>query len=194
MPDIELPKPEELEEIRNKTFTREVALTTAIFAVLLAITSLGGNNATKDMMLAQQQASDQWAFYQSKTMREHLYKTNAIQIESLLIERGSVMNAAALRRSLQAQQRQWPVFFLLNNFDSRNALHRRMRERLAAEAGRALLPFAVSKADELCEALSEQKTVLEFAPDAAVCGDFMRLAHWACNYFTSRDSRDREVA
>jgi len=106
----------------------------------------------------------------------------------------SVMNAAALRRSLQAQQRQWPVFFLLNNFDSRNALHRRMRERLAAEAGRALLPFAVSKADELCEALSEQKTVLEFAPDAAVCGDFMRLAHWACNYFTSRDSRDREVA
>jgi len=98
MPDVELPKPEELEEIRNKAFTRKVALTTAIFAVLLAITSLGGNNATKEMMLAQQQSSDQWAFYQSKTLREHLYKTNAIQIESLLIERGSAMNAAAKKK------------------------------------------------------------------------------------------------
>ncbi len=98
MPDVEIPKPEELEEIRNKAFTRRVALTTAVFAVLLAITSLGGNNATKDMMLAQQQSSDQWAFYQSKTLREHLYKTNAIQIESLLIERGSAMNAAAKKK------------------------------------------------------------------------------------------------
>jgi hypothetical protein len=89
--EIELPNPEELEEIRSKAFTRRVALTTAIFAVLLAITSLGGNNAMKEMLLSQQQASDQWAFYQSKVMREHLYRTNSIQIESLLLERGGAM-------------------------------------------------------------------------------------------------------
>ncbi len=95
MPDIELPNPAELEEARNKIFTKRVALTTAIFAVLLAVTSLGGNNATKEMLLSQQEASDQWAFYQSKVLREHLYKTNAIQIESLLLERGTSIRAAA---------------------------------------------------------------------------------------------------
>ena len=50
--EVELPNTEELEEIRGKTFTKRVALTTAIFAVMLAITSLGGNNAMKEMLLS----------------------------------------------------------------------------------------------------------------------------------------------
>ncbi len=91
MAELELPKPEELEEMRAKTFTRRIALTTAIFAVLLAITSLGGNNATKEMMLTQQQSSDQWAFYQAKVIREHLYKTNGLRMEADLLERGRAM-------------------------------------------------------------------------------------------------------
>jgi hypothetical protein len=95
MAEVELPNLEELEEIRGKTFTKRVALTTAIFAVLLAITSLGGNNAMKEMLLSQQQASDQWAFYQSKAQREHLYKTNARRIEADLVERGAGMKPEA---------------------------------------------------------------------------------------------------
>lgn len=91
MAELELPKPEELEELSSKTFTRRIALTTAIFAVLLAITSLGGNNATKEMMLTQQQSSDQWAFYQAKVMREHLYKTSGLRMEAELLERGPRM-------------------------------------------------------------------------------------------------------
>jgi hypothetical protein len=95
MAEVELPNLEELEEIRAKTFTKRVALTTAFFAVLLAITSLGGNNAMKDMLLSQQQASDQWAFYQSKVLREHFYKTNGLRIEADLLERGAGMKPAA---------------------------------------------------------------------------------------------------
>jgi len=95
MAKVELPNLEEPEEIRAKTFTKRVALTTAIFAVLLAVTSLGGNNAMKDMLLSQQQASDQWAFYQSKAVREHFYKTNGLRIEADLFERGTGMKPAA---------------------------------------------------------------------------------------------------
>jgi len=87
MAEVELPNAEELEEIRAKTFTRRVALVTAIFAVILAISSLGGNNATKEMLLAQQQASDQWAFYQAKVIREHLYRSQKMRIEADLLER-----------------------------------------------------------------------------------------------------------
>ena len=90
MSEVELPNPEELEEVKAKTFTRRVALVTAVFAVILAITSLGGNNAMKEM-LAQQQSSDQWAFYQAKVIREHLYKIQKMQAEAALAERGGSM-------------------------------------------------------------------------------------------------------
>ena len=91
MPEVELPNPEELEERRGKAFTRRVALTTAIYAVVLAIASLGGNNATKEMLLAQQQASDLWAFYQAKAIREHQYRAQKQRLEVDLAERGSTM-------------------------------------------------------------------------------------------------------
>ena len=91
MPEVEIPNPEELEEIRNKGFTRRVAITTAIYAVMLAIAALGGNNAMKDMLLAQQQSSDQWAFYQAKVIREHEYRIQQKRLEVELAERGADM-------------------------------------------------------------------------------------------------------
>jgi hypothetical protein len=63
MTEVELPKPEEMEEVMSHKFTRRVALTTAIFAAILAISSLGGSKAMKEMILFQEQASDQWAYY-----------------------------------------------------------------------------------------------------------------------------------
>ncbi len=98
MTEIEVPSHKELEEMRSKAFTRKVALTTAIYAVLLAITSLGGNHATKEMMLSQQKASDQWAFYQSKNIREVIYKSNSLRLEAELLERGSAMKSEVKKR------------------------------------------------------------------------------------------------
>lgn len=83
MADIELPEIEDLEEARSKAFTKRVALTTAVFAVVLAITSLGGSNAMKEMLLAQQQASNMWAYYQAKVIREHLYRSQAFLLEAI---------------------------------------------------------------------------------------------------------------
>jgi hypothetical protein len=90
MSEVELPNPEELEELKAKAFTRHVALTTAIFAVILAVSSLGGNNAMKEMLLAQQQASDQWAFYQAKNIREHFYRGQKQRLELDLLEKDSL--------------------------------------------------------------------------------------------------------
>ena len=87
MDEVELPKPEEMEEVMGHKFTRRVALTTAIFAVILAFSSLGGNNAMKEMILAQQQASDQWAYYQAKAGREHFYRGQKMRLELDLLEK-----------------------------------------------------------------------------------------------------------
>lgn len=90
MSEVELPNPEELEEHQAKAFTRHVALTTAIFAVILAIASLGGGVCMKEMLLAQQQASDQWAFYQAKVIREHYYRAQKERLELDLLEKESL--------------------------------------------------------------------------------------------------------
>jgi hypothetical protein len=98
MPEVELPNAEELEEIRGKAFTPTVALTTAIYAVVLAITALGGGNAMKEMLLAQQQASDQWAFYQAKVIREHQYRIARLRLEVELTEREASMASEARQK------------------------------------------------------------------------------------------------
>ncbi len=99
MAEVEIPDPEELEELRRKRFTRLVAMTTAVYAVALAITSLGGNNAMKEMLLAQQQASDQWAFYQAKVIREHLYRSQKLRLELDLLERSHSMKPDAREKA-----------------------------------------------------------------------------------------------
>jgi cellulose biosynthesis protein BcsQ len=109
-------------------------------------------------------------------------------------ESRSVRNASALQRLVREQAGESRLFFLLNSFDSGNAFHRRMRERLAAEAGSSLLPFAICPADELGEALSEGKTIFEFAPDAAVTGDFMRLVCWLGDFCQTTFCPTAEVA
>ena len=93
MAEVELPDPEELEERRDKAFSRRVALITAIYAVVLAIASLGGNNAMKEMLLAQQEASNQWAYYQSKVIREHLNRGNKLVLEMQLAEPSALKGA-----------------------------------------------------------------------------------------------------
>jgi len=93
MAEVELPKPDELHEHAANSFSRRVALVTAIFAVVLAIAALGGNHAMKEMLLAQQQSSDQWAFYQAKVIREHLYRAQKMRLEVDLTERAAAPRA-----------------------------------------------------------------------------------------------------
>ncbi len=93
MGEVEIPNPHELHELKERAFTRRAALTTAIFAVILAISSLGASKAMKEMLLSQQQASDQWAFYQAKVIREHLYLIQKMQLEAQLLEKGASLKA-----------------------------------------------------------------------------------------------------
>ena len=90
MAEVELPNPEHLEHQRSKAFSRRVALTTAFYAVALAVAALGSKVAMKEMLLAQQQSSDQWAFYQAKVIREHQYRGQKLLLEMQLAEPSSL--------------------------------------------------------------------------------------------------------
>ena len=104
MPEVELPDPHELEERRDKAFSRRVALTTAVYAVVLAIASLGGNNAMKEMLLAQQEASNQWSYYQAKVIREHLNRGNKMVLEAQLAEPSALKGAERAKFEALAQK------------------------------------------------------------------------------------------
>jgi hypothetical protein len=51
----------------------------------------------KEMLLAQQEASNQWAYYQAKNIREYLYKIEKDRLETQIVERGETMKPAALK-------------------------------------------------------------------------------------------------
>ena len=95
MAEVELPNPEELHERAESQFGRRVALVTAVYAVVLALAALGGNHAMKEMLLAQQKSSDQWAFYQAKVIREHQYRGQKLRLEADLVERGAALKPEA---------------------------------------------------------------------------------------------------
>ena len=95
MAELELPNPKELHELKENAFTRRVALVTAMFAVVLAIASLGGSNSMKEMLLAQQQSSDQLAFYQAKVIREHMYRGQKMRLELDLLTIGDSLKPKA---------------------------------------------------------------------------------------------------
>ena len=57
------------------------ALIIALMAMMLAITSLGGGNAAEDIMNNNIHASDTWAFYQAKNIRQTAYRLAADELE-----------------------------------------------------------------------------------------------------------------
>jgi hypothetical protein len=103
--EVELPDPDELHERGDRAFGRRVALVTAVYAVVLAIASLGGNNAMKEMLLAQQEASNQWAYYQAKVIREHLNRGNKMVLEAQLAEPSALRGAE--REKIEALTRKF---------------------------------------------------------------------------------------
>jgi hypothetical protein len=64
------------------SFRNRAALMIAIMAAVLAVGDLGGGNATDDMIGSNIKASDTWAFYQAKNVRQNMYRLAAEALET----------------------------------------------------------------------------------------------------------------
>lgn len=125
MPDADIPDVDEVEEHGKVPLSKRVAQTTAGYAVILAIASLGGNNAMKESILSQQEASNQWARYQAKVIREHSFKVEANRLDLMLKERGETMPPAAREKAVA----------LLKNYRSEAArFDREKKEEITPQA------------------------------------------------------------
>ena len=80
--------PESHHEHRHPSGDDDYRKLTGVFvgvvAMLLSITSLGGSNATKEMLSANIRASDAYAYYQAKYLRQTAYELAAMQLETAL--------------------------------------------------------------------------------------------------------------
>ena len=77
----------ELQEERSEhaaedRFNRGAALLIATMAAVLAVGGLGGGNATDDMIVSNIRASDTWAFYQAKNVRQTAYEIEVAELET----------------------------------------------------------------------------------------------------------------
>ena len=84
---------------RNERFRRRAAVVIGVLAMLLAISGLGGGNATKEMLNANIQASDAFAFYQAKNIRQTSTQLAADSLEALLLTQPDM--AADARAQMQ---------------------------------------------------------------------------------------------
>ncbi len=73
---------EELERTEEKWILR-VALTAALLAVFAAIGSLAAGHNANEATLEQIQASDQWSYYQAKSIKSALLKSKMDLLEAL---------------------------------------------------------------------------------------------------------------
>jgi hypothetical protein len=69
----------------DANFRKFTGIYLGIVAMLLAITALGGSNATKTMLAANIQASDVYGYYQAKNIRQTVYQLTAEQLETELL-------------------------------------------------------------------------------------------------------------
>jgi hypothetical protein len=76
---------------------RRIGLTMAVVAVLLAIATMLGHRSHTEEVLIQTRANDQWAYYQAKTIRAHMYEADALLAE--LMPNGAAKAADFRKRS-----------------------------------------------------------------------------------------------
>jgi uncharacterized protein DUF4337 len=91
---------ERAEEKAAERFRNLAAMAIALMAMLLAIGSLGGGNATDDMVYGNIKASDTWAFYQAKNVRQTEYRLAA---DRLQLELANPALPPQSRQAVQAQ-------------------------------------------------------------------------------------------
>ncbi len=72
---------ENIQEAQEKPQTKWIGVWIAILAVLLAITGMGGSNSMKDMINANVEVTNYWAFFQAKNIRQTEFRLAADRLE-----------------------------------------------------------------------------------------------------------------
>jgi hypothetical protein len=82
-------------EDKKEPWLNYLALTTVIFAVCATLSTLKGGGFSTRSVISQAQASDQWAYYQSKSIKGYVYELQREKFEMDLKANKSMSRALA---------------------------------------------------------------------------------------------------
>lgn len=68
-------------EEKKEPWLNYLALTTVVFAVCATLSTLKGGGFSTRSVMSQSQASDQWAYYQAKSIKGYLYELQKEKLE-----------------------------------------------------------------------------------------------------------------
>jgi hypothetical protein len=111
-------------EEKKEKWLNWLALTTVIFAVCATLATFKGGGYSTRAVLSQTQASDQWAFYQAKSIKGYLYE---VQREKLELER-EVNRASCAPETLAAYDR------TIAKYAEKTAKYDKEKEQIAVAA------------------------------------------------------------
>lgn len=111
-----------------------------------------------------------------------LVRMDSVVVVPVSPDMNSVISLAHVEKffagMIDADGRAVQPFYLLNQFDASLPLHLDVREVMRQQLGDRLLPFVIRRSPVVSEALAEGMTVMDYAPDAPVAGDYMNFASW----------------
>ena len=87
---------------QQESWIRWVALTTTVLAVCTAIGSLKGGGYSTGVQLTSAKENSQWAYYQSKSIKQYLFETRSDLFQLELMKSPSTEVKAALEEKLKA--------------------------------------------------------------------------------------------
>lgn len=87
-------------EEKKEPWLNVLALTTVILAVCATLATFKGGGYSTRSVMSQAQASDQWAFYQAKSVKANLYEINRDRLE-MDAEGAAPARAAELRKKAE---------------------------------------------------------------------------------------------
>ena len=70
-----------MSEEKKDAWLNYLALTTIIFAVCATLSTFKGGGFSTKSVITQAQASDEWAYYQSKGIKSYIYQLQAEKLE-----------------------------------------------------------------------------------------------------------------
>ncbi|MES2114775.1 MAG: DUF4337 domain-containing protein [Pseudomonadota bacterium] len=90
------------EEIKEPWLNR-MALATVILAVCATLSTFKGGGYSTQSVISQALASDQWAFYQAKSTKQHLYELQAeqLKLQALALPKDNPAHAAYAEKEAQ---------------------------------------------------------------------------------------------
>jgi len=90
-------------EEKKEPWLNYLALTTVIFAVCATLSTLKGGGYGSKAVMSQAQASDQWSYYQAKSIKGYLYELQRDKLD-LELKAGTRGAAAEYRKKVQFYQ------------------------------------------------------------------------------------------